>query len=263
MKILLRIFFAILSIVPLTHAMERLDIIKTIDEIEDIIPIISPHIACGPCTLVAFDIDETLIWAADPMARSEWFEQEFTHYKKLGLSPQDALKKFFVEHLQAHNNSVFYPVDKDTNEVFELLQKKNIHIIGLTARKPLMSTITTKQFAHAQINFPSPIPRWDDTFVLAGPEQPVLAINGIIYSSGQDKGQTLGLFLDALSYRPQLLVMVDDMFYNVLNVQRFAASRNIPFIGIYINKYEQNIRPLLKQGIAPAPVALRAGSLPA
>ncbi|HAU30588.1 MAG: hypothetical protein UV79_C0004G0002 [candidate division TM6 bacterium GW2011_GWF2_43_17] len=258
----LKIVLCILVPTSHAHAAARLDIIKTIDEIEDILPTIAPHIACGPCTLVAFDIDETLIWASDPRARSEWFNQEFTRYKGLGLSPHDALKQFFVKHLQAHNDSLFYPVDKDTNLVFELLKQQNIHIIGLTARQPLMNSITTKQFAGAHIAFPNPIPRWNDTFVFAGPEQPVLAIDGIIYSSGQDKGKTLGLFIDALSYRPQLLVMVDDMLYNVQNVQQFAVSRNIPFIGFHLNKYEKSIRPLLEEGVMPTHVALSAGSIP-
>ncbi len=264
MKRLLRIFIGIIVITGATsHAQSigRLNTITTIDEIEDILPLIAPYISCGPCTLIAFDIDETLIWAANPLARSEWFNQEFKRYQDLGLSPEEALKKFFVEHLQAHNNSKFFPVDKDTNDLFNALQEKNIRILGLTARQPLMNTITAKQFATAHINFPNPIPRWNDTFVFGGPKSPVLAIQGIIYSSGQDKGKMLGIFLDELSYRPQLLIMVDDMLYNVQNVQRLARERNIPFLGFHLNKYEKSIRPLLEAGVSPLSAAKAAGSL--
>lgn len=238
-----------------TNEKPLLSTIYTLNEIENILPIINSYSTCGPCTLVAFDIDETLIWAANPTARSEWFNKQLKSYKEQGLSTEEAIKKFLVQHLQAHNNSVFFPVDIDTNKLFELIKQKNIHILGLTAREPLMDTMTIQQFAKAKINFPHPIPRWNRTFVFQGPNYPVLAVDGIIYSTGQNKGRTLELFLDRLSYQPNLLIMVDDMLYNIQNVQKTAEMRKIPFIGIHLTKYKNEILPLLQQGVQPSAVA--------
>ncbi len=257
------IFMLICSIRTITYAKRPLQSIRTVTEIEDILPLINTYQTCGPCTLVAFDIDETLIWATKPKARSEWFNEQLASYTAQGLSAEEAMKHFFVAHLTAHAASAIFPVDKDTNLVFEKLAQQNIHVLGLTARAPMMSTITTEQFTKANIKFPQPIPRWNEIFIFDGPRDPVMVVNGIIYSSGQNKGLTLGLFIDALSYKPQLLVFVDDLMYNIKNVQTFAQQRGIPFLGIHITKYEQLIKPLLDAGIAPQTVAQKAGSIPA
>jgi hypothetical protein len=236
--------------------------IRSITEIEEILPYIRAEKLCGPCTLVAFDIDETLVWATKPEARSQWFNEQMDAYKAKGLSSEEALRYFFTAHLSAHATSNMFTVDKDTNNLFAQLAQQQIHVIGLTARDPMMSPITKEQFKKAKLQFPTPVPRWNEILVLDGPKKPIMAINGIIYSSGQDKGVALGLVLDKLSYRPSLLIFVDDMRYNIENVERLANERNIPFIGFHLQKYEESIQPLLKQGMAVQTVAKAAGSIP-
>ena len=202
-------------------------VIHEIIEIEDILP----YVKAGPCTVVAFDIDNTLLRGKDPRARDEWFNAQFKQYIEQGLSGDEAVKRILPEHINAHRTTVVEQVDADADEVVAILQDKNVHIMALTARGDPNNfvDITLRQFRDAKVDL---MPRhvvdaWKQCYKITGLARDAYYIPGIFLANGNDKGMAFELFLKKLRYRPHLVIFVDDVIKNIEAVERACKRLNI------------------------------------
>ncbi|MBN2267324.1 MAG: DUF2608 domain-containing protein [Candidatus Babeliaceae bacterium] len=194
-----------------------------INEIEEIASYVTP----GPETLVIFDLDNTVIWPEEPEARDEWFAGQLSAYKKVGLTPDEAIKRFLPTHLKAHATSKIYNVDKDTPWLFTFLKENNVRVIALTARSIAFIGITKKQLKKADIKFSPGKNGWNEYYEIDGLKKPIFYTNGIIFAGGNPKGPTLELFLQKLAFKPKELIFVDDSRQHVESVAETAKKIGI------------------------------------
>lgn len=219
-----KIYLVLMSLVKISFLCP---VIHEIVEIEDILP----YVKSGPCTIVMFDIDNTMLRGKDPRARDEWFNQQFKKYTEQGLSGDEAVKRILPEHIKAHRTTAVDQVDDDIDEVLAVLQDRNVHSMALTARGDPRNfvDITLRQFRDAKIDL---MPRrvvdsWKQCYKLTGLARDAYYIPGILLSNGNDKGMAFEHFLYKLHYRPHLVIFVDDVMKNIEAVERACKRLNI------------------------------------
>ncbi|HBY05501.1 MAG: hypothetical protein UV38_C0001G0308 [candidate division TM6 bacterium GW2011_GWE2_42_60] len=202
-------------------------VIHEIVEIEDILP----YVKAGPCTVVAFDIDNTILRGKDPRARDEWFNAQFKLYTSQGLSGDEAVKRILPEHIKAHRTTAVEQVDADEDEVFAVLHDRKVHAMALTARGDPNNfvDITLRQFHDAKVDL---MPRhvvdaWKQCYKITGLARDAYYIPGIFLVNGNDKGMAFELFLKKLRYRPHVVVFVDDLMKNIEAVERACKRLGI------------------------------------
>jgi hypothetical protein len=78
-------------------------------------------------------------------------------------------------------------------------------------------------------------------------QYPCLYKYNIIFTSNNDKGETLLCFLDMINYHPECIIFVDDKMSHIQSVEKATISRNIKYIGIRYSgcdKYINNFDPI-------------------
>ena len=189
--------------------------IYEITEIEAIAPFVKNALTKepGPCAIVAFDIDNTILRGVNPAATDEWFGEKLKEYTAMGLSTDQAIAKILPEHIQAHRTTPVKAVDDDIETLIDALEHKNVHVIALTARALDFVDITVRQLRDLKIDLTPRKPlndSWQRCYELSGLPKMAYYIPGIILACGNDKGMVFEHFLRQLRFRPHLIVFVDD-----------------------------------------------------
>ena len=110
-------------------------------------------------TLYVFDLDNTLIEAAQHLGSDQWFSHQLNHLmENEGLSRSEAVAKSLPVYYQVMNNTAMRLVDTSAIDLLEKMKKKKIPMIGLTKRDPKVSNRTLEQIAALQIDFSSTCP---------------------------------------------------------------------------------------------------------
>ena len=185
--------------------------------------------------LVCFDIDETLLYPNEPEARDAWFGQQVTKLTKQGKSPADAVKETIIEQLVAHRKTGVCQADWEQDELIAALQHQGIHVLGLTARSINFVDITYRQLHQVLVDFNNQADEWDRCYILKNLPSPAHYTPGIIFTAGNDKGNTLEQFLLQLKYRPNYIMMVDDTRKHIEALERMTARLGIKYDGFVIN----------------------------
>ncbi len=222
--------------------------IYEITEIEAIASFIKNALAKepGPCAVVAFDIDNTILRGVNPAATDEWFGEKLKEYTTMGLSSDQAVEKILPEHLQAHRTTKVEAIDDDVETLIDALKHKNIHVIALTARALDFVDITIRQLHDVKIDLTPHKPfddPWQRCYELSGLPKMAYYIPGIILACGNDKGMVFEHFLRQLKYRPHLIVFVDDTRKNIDAVERMCKRLGIKSACCLITKAKLGIAP--------------------
>lgn len=198
------------------------------------------------CTLVLYDVDETLIMPTDKIHVPKFFS----------VNPGKALKDVFnqkmgnrIENiwsnvlLQAHRKLI----EPDIVTTIRALQDKKVTVLGLTKMRTgrfgkiaslaqYRSNQLEKLGIHFDISYDQAISF--DQFIGEYEGFP-LVYRGIIMTNDLDKGMVLNAFIDHLDYTPTQVIFFDDVLENVISVYDAMSQRGIKCSGYHYKAVEQ------------------------
>lgn len=196
-----------------------------------------------PKTLVVYDIDNTLARPAHELGSDEWFCYLVNQKIAEGLNYIDAINAALPVCYYAQFNLPLVATESAIPTLLTTLAEQQVHTMGLTSRGLFLAERTHEQLINININFFMPEINSDE--LILPMKYPCLYKYNIIFTSNNDKGETLLRFLDAINYHPDRIIFVDDKMYHVEAVEKASLSRNIEYVGIrysgcdeYINHFD-------------------------
>jgi hypothetical protein len=196
-----------------------------------------------PKTLVVYDIDNTLARPEQELGSDEWFCYVVNQKIAEGLDYIDAINAALPVCYYAQFNLPLVATESAIPTLLTTLAEQQVYTMGLTARGLFLAERTHEQLINININFC--MPEISSEELVLPMKYPCLYKYNIIFSSNNDKGETLLRFLDTINYHPDRIVFVDDKLYHVQAVEKAALSRNIEYVGIrysacdeYINHFD-------------------------
>lgn len=196
-----------------------------------------------PNTLVVFDIDNTIARPEHELGSDEWFCYLVNQKIAEGYDNISAINAVLPVCYYAQFNIPLIPTESIIPTLLDTLAEQQIYTMGLTARGLFLAERTHEQLINININFFMPDIQSEE--LILPMKYPCLYKYNIIFTSNNDKGETLLRFLDELNYHPQRIIFFDDKLYHVQSVEKAALSRNIDYVGIrysgcdeYINHFD-------------------------
>ena len=179
--------------------------------------------------LLLLDIDNTLLHPNQMIGSQEWFYFYLQRsFDRQGV--KEEVKQYAIDLCTAINLvSSVHPVEKITPEVILRLQKQKVCIIGFTTRGHSMATATCRQLNSLGLNLEKTAPTQVRFSLTKVPE--VYFQNGVLYTSGANKGQALLEFLSQLSFRPSQIIYINDKKEPLEGVESMLL-KEISFLGL-------------------------------
>ncbi|MFK7872178.1 MAG: DUF2608 domain-containing protein [Oligoflexales bacterium] len=203
---------------------------KIIPYIKHIQPEIKEH------SLVAFDIDLTLLVPAQSVGMPQWVKARQDHLLRIYSDPQEAYDRLTADFSGVYNLLGFLPAEKETASFLSQLKQKNIATTALTARSLSLMHATRLHLKDNGVTFNSPFHSphtGHHTRILEPHETPekklhhhVAIDRGVVYSSGQHKGMVLEHAIQRSKYDLKHLIFVDDEPHNLYKVSETCKQQN-------------------------------------
>ena len=196
-------------------------------------------------TLLLLDIDDTLLIPAQMMGSDEWFQHRLKKYKKNGMSNQEALEKALAEWEGVRHLTKMVLVEPGSEKVIYSLQENHSILMGLTTQGLSLATRTSLQLKELNIDLSITSPSKEDCYLNVD-HHGVLYRNGILFTSGTDKGIALFQFLEKIGFSPKRILFVNDKASHLLEVEKEALQRGVEFLGLrysYSDKMKANFNP--------------------
>ncbi len=196
-----------------------------------------------PGMLVVLDIDNTLLMPIQELGSDQWFHHRLDRYIQGGCSLQDALEYALSEWEGVQNLSIMTSPECETPSLIDRLQQ-HWTVMGLTTRGLALATRTVHQLQSVGIHLTKHTVAEDD-IPLLNPRL-ILYRKGILFTSGTHKGQALLKLLDAIGYKPQSILFVNDKASHLREVEVACEAHHIPFTGLrygFLDEKVRNFRP--------------------
>ncbi len=223
------------------------DIIVESKNITEIYTYIKPN-EYNKDLLVIFDIDNTIAKPPTNLGSDQWFYAMKKKLEEIGKSDQESIDLLLPHYIQIQHHTWLIPVEKDTVQVINNLQKKGVSVIALTARSLELTQRTIEQLHHLGIYFTKTDPH--ECPLKYGDKKPGLYIDGIIFSGNYDKGEMLVNWFKQIKYRPKKIIFIDDKLKNIHSVEKALHNRDYPFIGIRYGYTDEQARNFSLESIA-------------
>jgi len=212
-------FFCIMQVSFLLFAYE------SIERFAEILPSIHAH------TLLVLDIDDTLTKTPQVLGTRAW--QKYWVNKTMneeGCSLKEAFYASLPLFHQILCHTRVIPTEKTIPWILSDLQKKNVFVLGLTARPSELAYFTLENLRSIgiQLNPPFSIQSPYDLSM----DYSARYIGGIVFATGSNsKGEALFTLCERIDYQPTHIVFVDDVERNIQDVERACKERGVPYDG--------------------------------
>lgn len=212
-------------------------------------------------TLVAFDIDNTLLDPNEKMFQIEYLKAEDfddpqfvreiqTDFKKLYAAKGTEFKNNFISAI--YMSTTFKPVEPEEVTMIKELQSRGVKVIVLTAsytgkfgKVNKMQKLRYQNLLDSGFDFRKSFNIKKIIFNTLAPRDGYFPMfyKGIILSSTSSKGQALGAFLDAIDWKPKKVIFFDELISNQQSVKQEMKNRGIAFQGFqYIAAFREKIK---------------------
>lgn len=204
-------------------------IIETI-EMNDILSSVESH------SLVLFDLDDTLIDSPVNLNSGKWIAYYWQTAPKMMPDKLPVIQKL-MWHTSIHTPII--AVDPKASLIISDLQKRtDALVLGLTARPHTHdhtngAQITAGQLSTIGIDFSKS--QYPDKFC----GHPSFH-NGIVYSSGLDKGGHMEEILACTGYAPKKIIFIDDNLVQIQSVEKSMQKIGIPCDCFWYRRALQN-----------------------
>ncbi len=122
-------------------------------------------------------------------------------------------------------------VEPGTETIIHDLQRKGYCIMGLTTQGLALATRTSQQLLEQTIDLKKTAPSQIDHYLILN-DHGVLYRNGILFTSGRNKGDAFFHFCDQIHYQPKRIVFVNDKASHLSEIEAAAEKRGIEFLGL-------------------------------
>ena len=182
-------------------------------------------------TLVIFDIDDTLLIPVQMLGCDEWYMHRLKQSQQAGLTPTTAFEKALNEWEAVRFLTKMEIVEPKSEKIVRSLQDQNYTVMGLTTQGLALATRTVHQLNENQIDLSITCPSKEDHYFLIGGHG-VLYRQGILFTSGTSKGESLFALLDKLGIKPERIVFLNDKATHLRDIEQVAQMRGVEFIGL-------------------------------
>lgn len=193
-------------------------------------------------TMVVCDIDNTLIMPREPLGSVAWGEYLLKRLQSKGVSKKDSE---IIEHILWKTIQPcieVQTVDPRTAEIIEELKRRQIPVLGLTARFPEESWFTFDQLQSVNIDLTpqNELPQK----LLQIPLEPAAAYEkGILFSTTLNKKSSVLIkFLELHKMDLGGIIFVDDKLHHVEDVEKTCKMLGIECIGVRFSGADESVK---------------------
>jgi len=187
----------------------------------------------GKGTLLAFDLDNTIIESEQMLGSDQWYTYMKKHFLEQGYAEAEAQKKAIALWSKVQLKTRVRPVESLTPELFGRISKiPGLTLIGLTARPTDLVDTTLAQLEGVGVRFPRNLPEMDLTARPGnGMREGARYRGGILFVGENNKGATFIEFLKATKITPQRVFFVDDKSQHVSDMEFALSDVGIRYFG--------------------------------
>jgi FMN phosphatase YigB (HAD superfamily) len=199
-------------------------VVKETDQFKDVEAKVSELQKEGKSPLIVIDIDNTLLTSTSDIGGDIWYQWQ---RGKLDVKPQDGDK---VDCLFQDSIGLLYElvpmkiIEDDVPSTVSNWQDSGLTVMALTSRSPNYRYATEREMARNQYDMTrtalkvkgeEELPIYIDN-----PKRPLSYINGIMMTTGMNKGTMLEYILDKTGQSFSDVVFIDDSKKNVVNMEK-------------------------------------------
>lgn len=195
--------------------------------VADVIPLIDEE------TWFLVDLDNTMYEGREALGHLDWFYDELQRGLDKGMPLDEIYTEFNVKWEKVQKRNTVKPVEEDFVPFLQMLQNRNIVIMGLTHRNPNVAKSTIKLISSLGFDFKLTAPS-EETFNMPEFKSPPLYKKGILFVNNVNKkGEVLLKFLDIIKKMPKKVIFIDDKRHNVEEVEQALKPYGIEYIGVH------------------------------
>lgn len=197
-------------------------------------------------TLVILDIDDTLIVPVQTLGNDVSFRYRYESLEKQGLSKNIAFDQALGEWEAIRHLTKMRIVEEGTQDVIKTLQEKNVSVMGLTTQGLALASRSVIQLNALDIDLTKTAPSVNEYYFMNG--HGVLYRQGILFTSGTDKGSAFLKFCDLAGIVPKCVVFINDKLTHLKDLEKDVEGRSIGFVGLrygysdtYVNGFRSDV----------------------
>lgn len=197
--------------------------------------------------LVVFDLDNTLFRETQMLGTDEWYSHILHEMQTTkGVSAKAASNELEPLNKAIKAASSMRLMEESLPDLIRDLQRRNVYVLGLTARHPNLSIVTVQKLEELGINFSvHSLPEENlSGFSLKKLNHEFLFYNGIAFTDGAPKGLVLKELLMHSKIRPTKVIALDDRIHHVHTLTEALLEMKIQGHVIhYLKSLEQEFNP--------------------
>nr|WP_241904455.1 DUF2608 domain-containing protein [Vibrio splendidus] len=198
--------------------------VKKTDRFQDVAEKISQLTANGEKPLIVIDIDNTLLTSTSNIGGDIWYQWQ---RGKLDVKPsaEDKVDCLFQDSIGLLYELIPMKIIEDDvpNTVSEW-QDKGLTVMALTSRSPNYRYATEREMVRNQFDMTRTALKAKGSDELPiyvdNPKRPLSYINGIMMTTGMNKGTMLDYILDKTGQSFSSVVFIDDSQKNITNMEK-------------------------------------------
>lgn len=185
-------------------------------------------------TVVAFDLDNTVLQAAQTLGTDQFFGFLVKKAAELGLEGDAAIEWALREATPIQPVTKVQAVEQRTPALIADLQERGITVFALTARPAIWTKGTLRQVRSLGVNFKVTAPEFAYDTASGYVE------DGVIFlARGANKGRAL---VSLLKEHPKRIIFIDDKLSNVQSVESALSTTSIEHLSVRYGGADARVR---------------------
>lgn len=187
--------------------------------------------------LIILDIDNTLYRPKQMVGSDEWFD--YTLQQEQKNAPHESKQKVLTLWTALQMITKVIPMESKTVDVINTLQQKHCLVMAMTTRGSNLAFSTFRQLSSLDIHLEKSEPTHVRFQLNKLPD--VHYGNGVLFSNGHHKGETLKEFFTQLQWTPKQIIYINDKKEPLEEVQN-SLPDSIDFLGLRYSKADQFVQ---------------------
>ena len=218
-------------------------IIDPVPSMQEVHKHVDLHLNDGSCWVV-WDPDNTVMDPAnkDGFGGDLWFAAKVKTLTDQGITYVDAVAQTVPNYFAIQAKLSMKPVEDHVVTLIDLLQKKNVVVIGLTARSGPLVTRSIEQLNAINISFSKTTPQLKNPLTFDHLKFPVEYNEGILFCHNNAKGDVLKTILGVVEQQPKKIIFVDDREKHVACVEKAGKALGIEVVGLRYSYLDEAVK---------------------
>lgn len=220
-------------------------VVKETDKFQDVATKVSELTAKGEKPLIVIDIDNTLLTSTADIGGDIWYQWQ---RGKLDVKPakDEQVGCLFEDSIGLLYELVpMKTIEDQVPDTVRGWQDKGLTVMALTSRSPNYRYATEREMYRNQFDMSISALKEkgseDLPIYIDNPERPLSYINGIMMTTGMNKGTMLKYILDKTGQSFSSVVFVDDSKKNIVNMEEaYKDDASVDMSIFYYTKVEED-----------------------